>query len=244
MILIPAIDLLDNCAVRLFKGKYEDKTVYSTEPWKLAEGFEKNGASIIHLVDLNGARGSAGINEESISKIRKSTKLKIQLGGGIRDKEKLAYYDSIGIDRFILGTAAVKDPDLLDFALEKYGKERVVVAVDARDGIVKITGWEEDSGIRYMDLLERIERTGIRSIIFTDIAQDGTLAGPNLDAYREILNKFRFQVIASGGISSLKDIMALSALGTPTPVFGVITGKALYEGRIDLAEAISSLGED
>ncbi|EPG73431.1 1-(5-phosphoribosyl)-5-[(5-phosphoribosylamino)methylideneamino]imidazole-4-carboxamide isomerase [Leptospira fainei serovar Hurstbridge str. BUT 6] len=243
MILIPAIDLLDNCAVRLFKGKYEDKTVYSTEPWKLAEGFEKNGASLLHLVDLNGARNQIGVNGESISKIRNSTKLKIQLGGGIRDKEKLAYYDSIGIDRFILGTAAVKDPALLDFALQKYGKDRVVVAVDARDGIVKIAGWEEDSGLKYMDLLARMHKVGVEFIIFTDIAQDGTLAGPNLNAYKEILSQYPFQVIASGGISSLKDIMALSSLGTPVPVFGVITGKALYEGRIDLAQAISSLEE-
>ncbi|TGK61829.1 1-(5-phosphoribosyl)-5-[(5-phosphoribosylamino)methylideneamino]imidazole-4-carboxamide isomerase [Leptospira wolffii] len=244
MILIPAIDLLDNCAVRLFKGKYEEKTVYSTEPWKLAQGFEKNGATLLHLVDLNGARNQIGINGESISNIRKSTKLKIQLGGGIRDKEKLEYYDSIGIDRFILGTAAVKDPKLLDFALEKYGKDRVVVAVDARDGIVKIAGWEEDSGVNYLDLLSKMKQAGVEHIIFTDIAQDGTLAGPNLNAYKEILTKYNFQVIASGGISSLKDIMALSVLGTPVPVYGVITGKALYEGKIDLAEAITSLGTD
>ncbi|PJZ71102.1 1-(5-phosphoribosyl)-5-[(5-phosphoribosylamino)methylideneamino]imidazole-4-carboxamide isomerase [Leptospira perolatii] len=241
MILIPAIDLLDNCAVRLFKGKYDEKTVYSNEPWKLAGGFEKNGATLIHLVDLNGARNQIGVNGESISRIRKEVKCKIQLGGGIRDKEKLAYYDSIGIDRFILGTAAVKDPELLNYALEKYGKDRVVVAVDARDGIVKLTGWEEDSGLKYMDLLERLSNSGVINIIFTDIAQDGTLAGPNLNAYKEILTKYGFQVIASGGVSSLKDIMALSTLGTKVPVYGVITGKALYEGKIDLAEAITSL---
>lgn len=244
MILIPAIDLLDNCAVRLFKGKYEEKTIYSTEPWKLAEGFEKNGATLLHLVDLNGARNQIGINEESITKIRKSSNMKIQLGGGIRDKEKLEYYDSIGIDRFILGTAAVKDPNLLEFALQKYGAERIVVAVDARDGIVKIAGWEEDSGIHYLDLLAKMKQAGIKNIIFTDIAQDGTLAGPNLQAYKEILTKFDFQIIASGGISSLKDIMALSSLETSIPVYGVITGKALYEGKIDLAEAITSLGAD
>ncbi len=244
MILIPAIDLLDNAAVRLFKGKYEEKTVYSNEPWKLAEGFEKNGASLLHLVDLNGARNQIGINSESISKIRKTTKLKIQLGGGIRDREKLEYYDSIGIDRFILGTAAVKDPALLDFALRKYGKDRIVVAVDARDGIVKIAGWEVDSGVNYLDFLDKMKEAGVENIIFTDIAQDGTLAGPNLNAYKEILSKYNFQVIASGGISSLKDIMALSSLGTAATMYGVITGKALYEGKIDLAEAIISLGED
>ncbi|PJZ27187.1 1-(5-phosphoribosyl)-5-[(5-phosphoribosylamino)methylideneamino]imidazole-4-carboxamide isomerase [Leptospira hartskeerlii] len=244
MILIPAIDLLDNCAVRLFKGKYDEKTIYSTEPWKLAEGFERNGATLLHLVDLNGARNQIGINTESISKIRKSSNLKIQLGGGIRDKEKLEYYNSIGIDRFILGTAAVNNPELLDFALKKYGEDRIVVAVDARDGIVKIAGWEVDSGVKYLDLLEKMKQAGIRNIIFTDIAQDGTLAGPNLNAYKEILSRYNFQVIASGGISSLKDIMALSTLGTSVPMYGVITGKALYEGKIDLAEAITSLGSD
>ncbi|TGK03183.1 1-(5-phosphoribosyl)-5-[(5-phosphoribosylamino)methylideneamino]imidazole-4-carboxamide isomerase [Leptospira langatensis] len=244
MILIPAVDLLDNAAVRLFKGNYDEKTVYSTEPWKLAEGFERNGATLLHLVDLNGARNQIGINSESISKIRKSTNLKIQLGGGIRDKEKLEYYDSIGIDRFILGTAAVKDPALLEFALTKYGKDRIVVAIDARDGIVKIAGWEEDSGVHYLDLMDKMQKAGILNIIFTDIAQDGTLAGPNLKAYKEILSKYNFQVIASGGISSLRDIMALSSLGTPVPMYGVITGKALYEGKIDLAEAITSLGAD
>ncbi|MBM9579091.1 1-(5-phosphoribosyl)-5-[(5-phosphoribosylamino)methylideneamino]imidazole-4-carboxamide isomerase [Leptospira sp. 201903070] len=241
MIIIPAIDLLDNCAVRLFKGNYEEKKIYSSEPWKLAEGFSKNGASLLHLVDLNGARNQIGINERSILKIRETTSLKVQLGGGIRDREKLEYYDKIGIDRFIIGTAAVSDPDLLKFALETYGKDRVVVAVDARDGIVKIAGWEKDSGVHYRELMERLVKAGIEHIVFTDIAQDGTLAGPNLEAYREILNSFPFQVIASGGISSLKDLMDLSSLDTKIPLFGVITGKALYEGKLDLAEAISSL---
>lgn len=169
------------------------------------------------------------------------TSLKVQLGGGIRDKEKLAYYDKIGIDRFILGTAAVTDPDLLKLALDNYGKERVVVAVDAIDGIVKIAGWEKDSGVRYRDLMDRLAKAGIEHIIFTDIAQDGTLAGPNLKAYQEILNSYPFQVIASGGISSLKDLMDLSSLKTKIPLYGVITGKALYEGKLDLAEAISSI---
>ncbi|TGM08933.1 1-(5-phosphoribosyl)-5-[(5-phosphoribosylamino)methylideneamino]imidazole-4-carboxamide isomerase [Leptospira barantonii] len=241
MIIIPAIDLLDNCAVRLFKGNYEEKKIYSSEPWKLAEGFAKNGANLLHLVDLNGARNQLGVNEHSILKIRETTSLKVQLGGGIRDKEKLAYYDKIGIDRFILGTAAVTDPDLLKFALDQYGKERVVVAVDARDGIVKIAGWEKDSGVHYRDLMERLAKAGITHVVFTDIAQDGTLAGPNLNAYEEILNSYPFQVIASGGISSLKDLMDLSSLKTKIPLYGVITGKALYEGKLDLAEAISSL---
>ncbi|MBW0433244.1 1-(5-phosphoribosyl)-5-[(5-phosphoribosylamino)methylideneamino]imidazole-4-carboxamide isomerase [Leptospira yasudae] len=241
MIIIPAIDLLDNCAVRLFKGNYEEKKIYSSEPWKLAEGFAKNGATLLHLVDLNGARNQLGINELSILKIRETTSLKVQLGGGIRDKEKLAYYNKIGIDRFILGTAAVTDPDLLKYALDQYGKDRVVVAVDARDGIVKIAGWEKDSGVHYRDLMERLAKAGIEHVVFTDIAQDGTLAGPNLEAYREILNSYPFQVIASGGISSLKDLMDLSSLDTKIPLFGVITGKALYEGKLDLAEAISSI---
>lgn len=192
-------------------------------------------------MDLNGARNQLGINENSILEIRKTTSLKVQLGGGIRDKEKLAYYDKIGIDRFILGTAAVTNPDLLKFAFDNYGKERVVVAVDAIDGMVKIAGWEKDSGVHYRDLMDRLAKAGIEHVVFTDIAQDGTLAGPNLKAYQEILNSYPFQVIASGGISSLKDLMDLSSLKTKIPLYGVITGKALYEGKLDLAEAISSI---
>lgn len=244
MIIIPAIDLLDNEAVRLLKGDYAQKTVYSKEPWELVKGFQKVGASLIHLVDLNGARNASIVNESTIQKIRSSAPgMKIQLGGGIRDMERLKFYEGIGIDRFIIGTAAVLNPDFIGKALEFVGKDRILIAVDAMDGMVKISGWEEKTKLHYRELLKQMEGFGVEQVVFTDIALDGTLQGPNLESYREILNEFPFTVIASGGISSLKDVLALTNLKAKRPLFGMITGKAIYEGKIDLGEAIEKAGK-
>ncbi|MCE9501615.1 MAG: 1-(5-phosphoribosyl)-5-[(5-phosphoribosylamino)methylideneamino]imidazole-4-carboxamide isomerase [Leptospira sp.] len=240
MIIIPAIDLLDNEAVRLFKGDYNQKTVYSQEPWELVKAFRDNGAELIHLVDLNSARKADSTNQECISRIRKATNVKIQIGGGIRDLEKLKYYESMGMDKFILGTAAVTNPKLVDEALAFIGTDRIIIGVDAKDGIVKISGWEEDGKIHYNDLLKRLDSQGVTQIIFTDIAQDGTMSGPNLSSYRQILRDFSFQLIASGGISSVKDIFDLTALNEKNSLYGIITGKAMYEGKLDLKEAIQN----
>jgi len=240
MIIIPAIDILDNEAVRLYKGDYSQKTVYSTKPWELVQGFNKNGAELIHLVDLNGARKADATNKDCIVRIRKEANVKIQLGGGIRDMEKLKYYESLGIDKFIIGTAAVNDPKFLDDALTFIGTDRIIISVDALDGLVRVSGWEVKTQIRYEELLTRLDKQGITQIIFTDISHDGTLSGPNLESYKHILDNFNFQLIASGGIASLKDIIELTAINSKRPLYGIITGKAIYEGRLDLREAIDN----
>ena len=240
MITIPAIDILDNEAVRLYKGDYSQKTVYSTKPWELVQGFNKNGAELIHLVDLNGARKADATNKDCIVRIRKEANVKIQLGGGIRDMEKLKYYESLGIDKFIIGTAAVNDPKFLDDALTFIGTDRIIISVDALDGLVRVSGWEVKTQIRYEELLTRLDTQGITQIIFTDISHDGTLSGPNLESYKHILDNFNFQLIASGGIASLKDIIDLTKINSKRPLYGIITGKAIYEGRLDLREAIDN----
>lgn len=240
MIIIPAIDILDNEAVRLFKGDYSQKTVYSSRPWELVQGFNKNGAELIHLVDLNGARSADSKNKDCIIRIRKEAKVKIQLGGGIRDMEKLKYYESLGIDRFIIGTSAVTNPEFVDEALAFLGTDRIIIAVDALDGFVRVSGWEVKTKVRYEELLTRLNSQGITQIIFTDISHDGTLDGPNLNSYKYILDNFDFQLIASGGIASLKDIIDLVALNSNRPLYGIITGKAIYEGKLNLKEAIEN----
>ncbi len=240
MIIIPAIDILDNEAVRLYKGDYSQKTVYSSNPWELVQGFNKNGAELIHLVDLNGARSADSTNKDCIVRIRKEANVKIQLGGGIRDMEKLKYYESLGIDKFIIGTSAVMNPSFVDDALAFIGTDRIIISVDALDGIVRVSGWEVKTQVRYEDLLTRLNSQGITQIIFTDISYDGTLSGPNLESYKHILDNFDFQLIASGGIASLKDIIDLSSINSKRPLYGIITGKAIYEGRLDLKEAIDN----
>ncbi|MBE7413170.1 MAG: 1-(5-phosphoribosyl)-5-[(5-phosphoribosylamino)methylideneamino]imidazole-4-carboxamide isomerase [Leptospiraceae bacterium] len=240
MIIIPAIDLLNNEAVRLFKGDYNQKTVYSKEPWELVRIFERGGAELIHLIDLNGARNENDINRQSIEKIRKVSNAQIEIGGGIRNIEKIKFYDSVGMNRFIIGTAAVTNPEFIDEALRLFGPDKIVVGVDAKDGIVKISGWQEDSRVHYNDLLKRLASQGVTQIIYTDIAQDGTMSGPNFESYREILSNFHFQLIASGGISSVKDILKLASIKEKTSLYGIITGKAIYEGKLNLEEAIAN----
>jgi phosphoribosylformimino-5-aminoimidazole carboxamide ribotide isomerase len=241
MIIIPAIDILENEAVRLYKGDYSQKTVYSKEPWDLVKAFQNNGAELIHLVDLNGARNASDVNRESIVKIRKSSSLKIQIGGGIRDLEKLKYYQEIGMDRFIIGTAAVSNPQFVEDALKLVGNKNLIISVDAFAGMVKISGWEESTQLTYDDLLKRVAKQGITQIVFTDISQDGTLSGPNLISYKHILDTYNFDLIASGGIASMKDILDLTSIKAKNPLFGVITGKAIYEGRLSLKEAIDTI---
>lgn len=240
MIIIPAIDILENEAVRLYKGDYSQKTVYSKEPWELVKAFQSNGAELIHLVDLNGARNASNINRDSIVKIRKSSTLKIQIGGGIRDIEKLKYYLDIGMDRFIIGTAAVSNPQFVEEALQLVGQNNLIISVDAFAGMVKISGWEESTQMTYDDLLKRVAAQGVTQIVFTDISQDGTLSGPNLVSYKHILDNYHFNLIASGGIASMKDILDLVSIHAKMPLYGIITGKAIYEGRLSLKEAIDT----
>jgi phosphoribosylformimino-5-aminoimidazole carboxamide ribotide isomerase len=239
MKIIPAIDILDNEAVRLFKGDYNQKTVYSKEPWELVKTFSKHGADWLHLVDLNGARNASTVNQECIQKIRTSAPdIKIQLGGGIRNIERLKFYQSMGIDRFIIGTSAVTNPEFVEEGLELVGADHLAIAVDAKEGMVRIQGWETKTEIHFMELLSRLKEQGVKIIIFTDISLDGTLSGPNLESYKQILDTFSFELIASGGISSLKDIIDLTMIQSKHPLSGIITGKAIYEGKLSLQEAI------
>lgn len=242
MKIIPAIDLLGKEAVRLYKGDYSQKTVYSQEPWELVKAFYRSGADLIHIVDLNAARDENDhTNGDCILKIRNSCDVKLQLGGGIRSVDRIKYYDSIGINRFILGTAAVRDPKIIDDALDLMGNERIIVSVDARDGYVRISGWEENTQIHFDKLLHRLECQGVKRIVFTDISQDGTMKGPSLESYKHILDHYDFHLIASGGISSIKDILSLYHLqGKKSQIYGAITGKAIYEGKLDLKEAITN----
>ncbi|MCC5813738.1 MAG: 1-(5-phosphoribosyl)-5-[(5-phosphoribosylamino)methylideneamino]imidazole-4-carboxamide isomerase [Leptospira sp.] len=238
MIVIPAIDLLENQAVRLFQGDYDQKTVYSESPWELVASFEEAGAELIHLVDLDGAKLGKPGNEATIRKILDKCNVRLELGGGIRSMETIQFYADLGIHRFILGTSAVTDPKLVDSSLDKYGSDRVVVGVDAKDGLVKTQGWEKDVGLRYEDFMERIYKQGVRHVIFTDISLDGTLKGPNLQSYSWILKNYDFKLIASGGVSSLQDLQDLHLIENGA-MYGAITGKAIYENRIDLKESVA-----
>ncbi|MCB1138923.1 MAG: 1-(5-phosphoribosyl)-5-[(5-phosphoribosylamino)methylideneamino]imidazole-4-carboxamide isomerase [Leptospiraceae bacterium] len=237
--IIPAIDLLGGRVVRLHQGDYDRSTVYEDRPSAPVERFLESGVRRIHVVDLDAARsGDRSINkkarEEIVAAARESAEL--QLGGGIRDMETVREVLGSGFDRAILGTAAVKDPEFLSNALADFS-ERIIVGVDARDGVVRLSGWEEDSQIRALDYFEKLESMRVFEVIYTNIATDGTLSGPPVEELTEILNRFRFHLIASGGISSLQDVQTLLDLNQPG-LSGIITGRAVYEGKLDLKEAV------
>ncbi len=240
---IPAIDLLDGKVVRLYRGDYSQVTVYSDDPVPVVEDFVHSGASLIHIVDLNAARnGDRSVNHAAIESILQTVSghASLEIGGGIRDEEALQVYFDHGVDRCILGTSAVKDQEFLKRAVAVYGAERIIVGVDARDGQVKIAGWEQDAGVSVTDFLKQLKHFGIREIIFTDIRTDGTLSGPPVDLLKEILDTSDLRVIASGGISSVQDISDLLSLEREHLV-GAITGKAVYEKKLDVKEAIRTV---
>jgi phosphoribosylformimino-5-aminoimidazole carboxamide ribotide isomerase len=231
MIIFPAIDLKDGKAVRLTKGLMNSAKVYSEEPWELAKNFEEMGASWLHIVDLNGAFAGEPKNVAQIEKIRKNTNLKIQLGGGIRDEETIKRYLDLGIDRLILGSMAVRNPKKAIELAEKYP---IAVGIDARDGYVATDGWEKSEKIKAVDLAKMFENSKIECIIATDISKDGTLSGLNIDFILDIMNASKKDVVASGGVSSEEDIKKVKEHG----IYGVIVGKAFYEGKIDLRSVI------
>ncbi|MEG0453056.1 MAG: 1-(5-phosphoribosyl)-5-[(5-phosphoribosylamino)methylideneamino]imidazole-4-carboxamide isomerase [Coprobacillus sp.] len=238
MILIPAIDLKDGEAVRLYKGDYNQKTVYSSIPEEIALNFEKMGAKYLHVVDLDGAKDGATINLETIKKIRKVLSIPIELGGGIRSKETVdLYLSGVGIDRVILGTAAIEDPEFLKLALNKYGPERIVVGVDVKDGYVSTSGWLHTTKVHYLDFLKELEKIGVKYIVCTDISKDGTLTGPSFELYEDIHSKSPIQFVVSGGIKDAEDIYKVNEKG----YYGCIVGKAYYEGKVDLEEVITCL---
>ncbi len=233
MILFPAIDLFEGKAVRLYKGDYGQMTVYSEHPEKIAADFAACGATHIHLVDLEGARSGETPNLETVLKIRESSGLFCEIGGGIRSMEIVDRYLGAGLDRVILGTAAVADEGFLRAAVEKYGA-KIATGADIRDGYVAVKGWTEQSGVTMDAFFEKMERIGVATVICTDISRDGAMRGTNREMYRTLSQKYSLQITASGGVSTMEDVRQLREMD----LYGAIIGKAYYTGDIDLKKAI------
>ena len=233
MNIFPAIDLYEGKAVRLLRGAYDQMTVYSENPIEIARDFEACGAEYLHTVDLEGAKSGLTPNLDLIRRFAEETSLTVQVGGGIRTLETADRYLSAGVGRVILGTAAVTDETMLRSAVDKWG-ERIAVGADLKDGHVAIRGWTVKSELRWEDFFEKLEKYGVKTVICTDISRDGAMQGANRGLYAEIQNRFRMDLIASGGVSSMEDVRALKAQG----LYGAIIGKAYYTNAIDLREAI------
>lgn len=233
MNVFPAIDIVQGKAVRLFKGDYAQMTVYSETPMDVVRDFERAGAKFLHIVDLEGAKSGDTNNYETISNIIKSTPLFVEVGGGIRTMDVIQKYLSAGAGRVILGTVAVTDERFLRDAVEKYG-DKIAVGVDIKDGFVAIKGWTEKSEYSAFDFCEKLQSLGVKTVICTDVSKDGAMQGTNRELYSQLSQKFTLDFIASGGVSSVEDIIALKEKG----LYGAIIGKAYYTGAIDLRRAI------
>ncbi len=233
MNIFPAIDIVKGCAVRLFKGDYDQMTVYSENPASVATDFEKSGAQFLHLVDLEGAKDGTTPNIETVKKIRKSCNMFIEIGGGIRSMQTIETYLNAGVNRVILGTAAVNDEAFLKKAVVKYG-DKIAVGVDIKDGFVAIKGWTEKSEFSGMDFCKKMQTLGVKTIICTDISKDGAMKGTNLELYKTLSDELDINIVASGGVSSIDDVKALAKMN----IYGAIIGKAYYTGAINLKEAI------
>ena len=234
MLIFPAIDLYGGSAVRLYKGDYEQMTVYSTDPLSVAKDFEAKGASFIHMVDLEGAKDGTTPNLSVVRSIVENTNLKVEIGGGIRSMDTVEKYLSAGAYRVILGTSAITDRPFLEAALAKYG-ERIAVGADIKDGFVAIKGWLETSSVSCEDFFADMERLGVKTVICTDISKDGAMRGTNRALYRMLSERFSVDIVASGGVSTLDDIRALRDM----KLYGAIVGKAYYVGAIELSSAIA-----
>ena len=235
MKIFPAIDLYDGKAVRLYKGDYDNMTVYSENPIEIARDFEKKGAKFVHLVDLEGAKDGTTPNLNIVKQIANETELFTEIGGGIRSMETVDKYLQNGVDRVILGTAAVNDQAFLKEAIAKYG-DRIAVGVDIKDGFVAIKGWLEKSEYNCFQFCEKMQSLGVKTLICTDISKDGAMQGTNRELYKELSQKFNIDITASGGVSTIDDIKALRALD----LYAAIIGKAYYIGAIDLKEALEA----
>ena len=233
MLIYPAIDLYEGKAVRLFKGDYAQMQVFSEDPVSVAKDFAAQGATCIHLVDLEGAKSGTTPNFEAVCAIKNATNLFCEIGGGIRDMATVDKYLSAGIDRVILGTAAVTTPGFVEEATNKYG-EKIAVGIDIRDGFVAIKGWTELSNENAFDFCEKMANIGVQTMICTDISKDGAMQGANHGLYQTLSEKCKMQIIASGGVSSMEDVKRLAAMD----IHGAIIGKAYYTGAICLKEAI------
>lgn len=233
MRIYPAIDIKDGRCVRLLKGRFDKVTIYGDDPAEMAKKWEDNGGEYIHVVDLDGALKGHGVNADAIKRICSRVSVPVQTGGGIRTMEDIQSKLDCGISRIIIGTKAVSDSDFVKRAADKYGG-KIVIGIDAKDGMVAIEGWEKTSDFKAVEFAKKMAGLGIKTIVYTDIATDGTLAGPNIAAMREMAQSVDIDVIASGGVGNIQHIRAL----VPCGVEGVITGRAIYTGDLDLAEAI------
>ena len=233
MYIFPAIDLFEKKAVRLYQGDYQQMTVYGNDPTEIAKEFVRCGAAYIHIVDLEGAKSGETPNFDTVLAIKKASGLFCEIGGGIRSMEVVDRYLQAGIDRVILGTAALKDAAFVAAAVKKY-EEKIAVGVDIKDGYVAIKGWTEQSSVNAFDFVEQMKQLGVQTIICTDISKDGAMIGTNRELYRELSERFDLQIIASGGVSTIDDIRYLASMN----LYGAIVGKAYYTGAISLTEAI------
>lgn len=238
MKIFPAIDLYEGQAVRLYKGDYQKMTVYARNPLDLAQKFVQAGCKYLHMVDLEGAKDDNTANQATIAALVKESGLFCQAGGGIRSFEVVDKYLSLGVNRLIIGTKAVEDPQFVKEATAKYG-EKIAVGIDLKDGLVAIKGWRETAAFTADEFFALMSDYEVKCIICTDISKDGTLLGPNLQLYEHLQNEYAVNLIASGGVSSIADIRALAEM----KLYGAIIGKAYYEGRVDLEEAVKVGGE-
>ena len=232
MKIFPAIDLRDGKAVRLYQGDYDQMTVYSNSPVEVAKSFKAKGADCLHLVDLDGAKDGRLVNFDTIKEIVEEVDMYVEVGGGIRDEERIRQYLELGVGRVILGTIAVKDPEFLEAMVTKYG-ERIAVGVDARDGYVAVNGWKEITDRESFEFCRYLRDIGVKTVIYTDISRDGGLEGTNMEAYRKLQDIEGLEVTASGGISFEEEITALKDVAA-----AAILGKAIYSGKLDLERAV------
>lgn len=237
MKIFPAIDLYEGKAVRLYKGRYDDMTVYSYHPEEIALDFAGCGAGYIHIVDLEGARDGSTPNFDTVCRIKKTSGLFCEIGGGVRTMDVVDKYIEAGLDRVILGTAAVKDRDFAKAAVDKYG-EKIAIGVDIRDGFVAVKGWTESTQEDVYGFCGKMQDIGVKTIICTDISKDGAMKGTNHELYSELMKRFNMNITASGGVSTIDDVKRLTSAG----LYGAIIGKAYYTGAIDLREAIKITG--
>jgi len=236
MIILPAIDLLDGQIVRLCQGKVEEKTVYSDDPLAFAKRWEEEGGNCLHVVDLNAAFTGESRNFEIIKRFVHLLNIPVQVGGGIRSAEAAARFIDAGVTRIVIGTQAIDNPILLETLVNRFGGKRIAVSVDAKNGKVAVEGWTKITSVNALDVIRTVEEIGVQTIIFTDIATDGTLEGPNFAVLEKILNSTDCQVISSGGVATIEQVQQLALV---PDLYGTIIGRALYDNAIDLGEAVA-----
>ncbi|MCK4423196.1 MAG: 1-(5-phosphoribosyl)-5-[(5-phosphoribosylamino)methylideneamino]imidazole-4-carboxamide isomerase [Candidatus Omnitrophica bacterium] len=237
MIIIPAIDIMGGKVVRLFKGEFDKQTIYADDPVEVALSWQEQGAKLIHVVDLDGANTGHSVNIDLIGKITQALKIPVETGGGLRTMAEIRKAFDLGVSRVILGSAAFTDKELLTTAVVEYA-DKIAVSIDARNGLVASQGWKETTAIPAIEAAKNMEEAGVKTIIFTDIDTDGTLSGPNLASLSQILEAVDIDVIASGGVSVLQDLIDLKGIAPREP-YGAIIGKALYDKKVDLKEALT-----